>query len=78
MAKLILKCSYIKGKRGANYLRYIATRDGVEKMLSYIDGRPNSHGLFSDSDEPLSLKKAMQEIAAHDGPVYAPIISLRR
>ena len=78
MAKLIFKCRYIKPNRGANYLRYIATRDGVEKYASYIDGRPNSHGLFSDADEPISLEKVMREVAAHDGAIYTPIISLRR
>ena len=34
MPRLILKCPYLKGSRGAarrgNYLRYIATREGVE------------------------------------------------
>lgn len=33
MARLVTKFKYIQpGKRAGNYLRYIATRDGVEKI----------------------------------------------
>ncbi|MCL2447137.1 MAG: relaxase MobL [Oscillospiraceae bacterium] len=77
MAKLIFKCSYIKSKRSGNFVRYIATRDGVEKFISYVDGRPKSQGLFSDSDEPPVLNRVMKELAAHDGVIFTPIISLR-
>ena len=57
MPRLILKCPYLKGSRGAarrgNYLRYIATREGVELTqgeeslpgregyLQYIAQRPH-------------------------------------
>jgi len=79
MAQLIFKCRYLKSGGGAaRYAQYVATRDGVEKYLSYIDGRPQSHGLFSDSDEAISLNKVARELAAHEGAVYLPIISLRR
>ena len=150
MAKLIFKCSYIKGKGGAaGYLKYIATREGVEKInsewkrlpatdaqekmirqllkdfpdmrnsfehqdylqsptretatefisaaldqhadqfarreqyIEYISQRPRverhgAHGLFSDCDGPIALAEVMREVAAHDGVVYTPIISLRR
>jgi len=150
MAKLIFKCSYIKGKGGAaGYLKYIATREGVEKIngewkrlpatdaqekmigqllkdfpdmrnsfehqdylqspargmanefitaaldqhadqfsrreqyIEYISQRPRverqgAHGLFSGTDEAISLAEVMREVAAHDGAVYTPIISLRR
>jgi len=77
MAKLIFKCSYIKGKRSGNFVRYIATRDGVEKFISYVDGRPKSQGLFSDSDDPPVLNRVMKELAAHDGVIFTPVISLR-
>ena len=77
MAKLIFNCSYLKGKSAGGYLRYIATREGVEKYVGYIGGRPNSHGLFSDADEPLALDRVAQELAAHDGVIFRPVISLR-
>jgi len=77
MARLIFKCSYIKGKRSGNFVRYIATRDGVEKFISYVDGRAKSQGLFSDSDESPVLNRVMKELAAHDGVIFTPVISLR-
>ncbi len=32
MVRLVQKCGYIKGGRAARYMKYIATRSGVEKM----------------------------------------------
>ena len=150
MARLIFKCRYMKSGGGAaGYLKYIATREGVEKLdgewqrqpateaqqklirqllkdfpdmrdsfehqdfrqsptrgtatelitaaldqhadqlirreqyVGYISQRPRveklgAHGLFSETDDPISLADVMREIAAHDGAVYTPIISLRR
>ena len=150
MARLIFKCRYLKSGGGAaGYLKYIATREGVEKLadewkrlratevqqkmirqllkdfpdmrdsfehqdfqqsptrgaatefitaaldqhadqfarreqyVKYISQRPRverhgSHGLFSDTGEPIALADVMREVAAHDGAVYTPIISLRR
>ena len=150
MPKLIFKCRYLKSGSGtAGYLKYFATRDGVEKLggewkqlpatqaqqklvrqllkdfpdmrnsfehqdfqqsptrgtatefitaaldqhtdqfarreqyVGYISRRPRvekqgAHGLFSDADEPISLDNVMREVAAHEGAVYTPIISLRR
>ena len=78
MAKLILKSPYIKGKRSAGHLRYIATRDGVEKYVGYIDGRPKSQGLFCDAGKLFSLNSAMKEAAAHEGNIWCHVISLRR
>jgi len=150
MAKLIFKCRYLKsGSGAAGYLKYFATRDGVEKpkvewarlpateaqqkmvhqllkdfpdmrnsfehqdylqsptrgtatefitaaldqhadslnqreqYVGYISQRPHveklgTHGLFSDTDAPISLDDVMREVAAHEGVVYTPIISLRR
>ncbi|MCL2532099.1 MAG: relaxase MobL [Oscillospiraceae bacterium] len=77
MAKLIFKCSYIKGKRSRNFVRYIATREGVEKYISYVDGRPKSQGLFSDANEPPVLNRVMKELAAHNDVIFTPVISLR-
>jgi len=150
MARLIFKCRYLKsGSGAAGYLKYFATRDGVEKLdgewkqlpateaqqkmvrqllkdfpdmqgsfehqdfqrlptrgtatefitaaldqhaghlnrreqyVGYISQRPRvekqgTHGLFSDMDGPISLADVMWEVAAHEGAVYTPIISLRR
>lgn len=52
------------------YLDYIANRPRVEKL--------DTHGLFTGSDAPLVLEQVANEIAAHDGTVWTPIISLRR
>ena len=32
MPKLVQKCGYIKSGSGAGYMKYIATREGVEKL----------------------------------------------
>lgn len=154
MARIILKCPYLKGgeKTSAhlnNLVKYIATRDGVEKMesvhrlwhstqnqqalivqilrefpdtkdlfeyedycenpnrgnasefisialeqnldqisgrekyLDYIANRPrvekfDTHGLFTAGNAPLVLSQVAEEVAAHTGNVWTPIISLRR
>jgi TPR repeat protein len=52
------------------YLDYIANRPRVEKF--------DSHGLFSSGDEPLVLARVAEEVSAHTGNVWTPIISLRR
>lgn len=154
MARIILKCPYLKGGKQTaahlnNLVKYIATRDGVEKMesahrlwhstkkqkeliaqilrefpdtreifeyedycenpnrgnasefisialeqnldqisgrekyLDYIANRPrvekfDSHGLFTAGDAPLVLSQVAEEVAAHTGNVWTPIISLRR
>jgi hypothetical protein len=78
MAKIIFKCRYIKdSSKAGGYLNYIATRDGVEKFISYVGGRPRSQGLFSDSDEPPALSRVAAELSAHEGVIFTPIISLR-
>ena len=71
-------------------MNYIATRDGVELLdedadgiyMRYIATRPRAekhgeHGLFG-SEDTVDLDKAMQELQAHDGNVWAIIYSLRR
>ena len=52
------------------YLDYIANRPRVEKL--------SDHGLFSSGDDPLVLSRVAEEVAAHIGNVWTPIISLRR
>jgi hypothetical protein len=56
---------------------------GREKYLDYIANRPrvekfDSHGLFTSGDAPLVLSQVAEEVAAHTGNVWTPIISLRR
>ena len=94
MSRLIFKCPYLKSgsktsSHRANYVRYSATRDGVEQIsrqenyVEYIAQRPRaerrgSHGLFSAEDTSPVLSHVVEEIAEHEGNVRTPIISLRR
>ncbi len=96
MPKLIVTSRYIKPnahKKFGNYIKYIATREGVEKPLqkqesnqeldreifmNYLDSRPNSHGLFSETNDPIVLDKAAKEVANHNGAIWTHIVSLKR
>jgi len=51
------------------YLDYIANRPRVEKF--------DTHGLFTGNDVPLVLEQVANEVSAHTGNVWTPIISLR-
>ena len=89
MSKLIVKSPYIKSGGKANgYMKYIATRDGVEILppadgyMRYMATRPGTekrglHGLFSDADS-VDLKAAMSELETVQGNIWTHIISLRR
>ena len=59
------------------YMKYIATRENVEKYAQYIAERPGSHGLFGD-DDVVDLQKAMDDLKDYTGNVWTHIISLRR
>lgn len=60
--------------------------DQVAKMENYVDyiaKRPRAqrfgtHGLFNGGNEPLTLSKVQDEVAHHPGPVWLPVISLKR
>lgn len=96
MPKIIVTSRYIKSnahKKFGNYIKYIATREGVEKpipkqdnnkqldreiFMNYLDSRPNSHGLFSVKDEPIVLDNAAKEVANHSGSIWTHIVSLKR
>ncbi len=96
MLKIIVTSRYIKPnshKRFGNYIKYIATREGVEKpmqkreqqreldreiFMNYLGSRPNSHGLFSETDDPLVLDKVAKEVANHPGALWTHIVSLKR
>ena len=86
MKGLIQKSGYIQpGSGGEQYVKYIATRDGVERIestagsgyLEYMAERPRSHGLFS-ADGAADLAEMMKEISSHNAPVWTFIYSLRR
>lgn len=53
-----------------NYVGYLANRPGAVKF--------GSHGLFSQSDEPINLEKVAKEVANHGGNVWTHVVSLRR
>ena len=53
-----------------NYMGYLANRPGAVKF--------SSHGLFSQTDEPISLQKVAKEVSEHKGNVWTHVVSLRR
>ena len=82
MVKLIQKSGFIKSGKAAGYIKYIATRDGVEKIgpegyMEYMATRPGSHGLFS-SQPNTDLNAVMKEVSQHAGNVWTLIYSLHR
>ena len=90
MAKLIQKSGFLSKKRAGRYMKYIATRDGVEILnedaegiyMRYIATRPRTekhegHGLFG-AEPHVDLEKTMQELKTHEGNVWTIIYSLRR
>lgn len=93
MPKIIVTSRYLKcgsKKNLKNYVKYIATREGVahtvserENYVGYLANRPgavkfNTHGLFSQTNEPINLEKVAKEIANHGGNVWTHVVSLRR
>lgn len=51
--------------------------------MNYLGTRPNavrigSHGLFSETDEPINLAQTAREVAMHEGNVWTHVVSLRR
>ena len=83
MPKLITKFKYIKpGENAGKYAKYIATREGVEKIqptyADYIAQRPRSSGLFSSEGADLTLAHVSQALNEHPGNIWTCIISLRR
>ena len=90
MAKLIQKSGFLSKKRAGRYMKYIATRDGVEILnedaegiyMRYIATRPRAekhegHGLFG-AEPHVDLEKTMQELKTHEGNVWTIIYSLCR
>lgn len=93
MPKIIVTSRYLKSsskKKLSNYVKYIATREGVahtvaerENYVGYLANRPgavkfDSHGLFSQTDEPIILDRVAKAVANHKGNVWTHVVSLRR
>ena len=55
----------------------------IGKLVSYMAERPGvvklgKHGLFSQTDDPIDLDKATEEVAHHEGYIWTHIVSLHR
>ena len=55
----------------------------IGKLVSYMAERPGvvklgKHGLFSQTDDPIDLDKASEEVASHEGYIWTHIVSLHR
>ena len=53
-----------------NFVRYMGMRPRVEKV--------GTHGLFTQTNEPISLNAVAKEVAGHKGNVWSHVLSLRR
>ena len=53
-----------------NFVDYISTRPGVEKS--------GTHGLFSQTDDPISISSIQKEVGEYQGNIYTHVISIRR
>lgn len=90
MPRLVVVSHYLKSgssKNLSNYVKYIATREGAaktrENYVGYLANRPGavkfgSHGLFSQTDEPINLSRVAKEVADHKGNAWTHVVSLRR
>ena len=71
MAKIIVSCRFQKSAKDmADLIRYMATREGVEKL--------GSHGLFTQFDMPIDLDTVADRVANHDGVIWTEVVSLHR
>ena len=55
----------------------------IGKLVTYMAERPGvvklgKHGLFSQTDDPIDLDKAAEEVASHEGYIWTHIVSLHR
>ncbi len=92
VSKVVFKSNYTRsGSKAVNNMKYIATREGVNKSinakmvltnLEYIANRPRvvklgKHGLFGQGDM-VDLDRVKAELENHNGIVWMPVVSLRR
>ena len=76
------------GTKGAanEFLNSVLKQEEAEKigkLVSYMAERPGvvklgKHGLFSQTDDPIDLDKAAEEVASHEGYIWTHIVSLHR
>ena len=77
------------GTKGAanGFLNAVIQRNGeaeqIGKLVTYMAERPGvaklgKHGLFSQTDDPIDLDKAAEEVANHEGYIWTHIVSLHR
>ena len=55
----------------------------IGKLVSYMAERPGvvklgKHGLFSQTDAPINLETAVEEVGSHEGYIWTHIVSLHR
>ena len=55
----------------------------IGKLVNYMAERPGvvklgKHGLFSQTDDPIDLDKAAEEVSNHDGYIWTHIVTLHR
>lgn len=89
MAKIIVTSAFRKGgsggkrKTAGGLLKYMGTREDVEKLVTYMAERPGvektgAHGLFSQMDDPIDLETAAEDASNHKGIIWTHVVSLRR
>ena len=64
-------------------LKHEEDAEKIGKLVSYMAERPGvvqlgKHGLFSQTDGPIDLDKAAEEVASHEGYIWTHIVSLHR
>ncbi len=57
--------------------------EDIGKLVTYMAERPGvpklgKHGLFSQTDEPIDLKRAAEEVASYEGYIWTHVVSLHR
>ena len=57
--------------------------EDIGKLVTYMAERPGvvklgKHGLFSQTDEPIDLEKAADEVSNHPGYIWTHVVSLHR
>ena len=71
----------------ADFLNAVMQREeqaeDIGKLVTYMAERPGvvklgKHGLFSQTDDPIDLEKAAEEVTNHAGYIWTHVVSLRR
>ena len=64
-------------------LKHEEDAEKIGKLVSYMAERPGvvkleKHGLFSQTDDPIDLDNAAEEVANHEGYIWTHIVSIHR